>query len=119
MTSNQAINHAIYAFNNSFRNSRCEEILEGLRKAKKDLKDLKDLKDTEKKLGFDLKLLSIDKAFVVKEDIGKSIIIEREVFFINPHKKEIAFGSSFKFTIYDIRDYGKTWARTKEELEKQ
>ena len=44
-------------------------------------------------------------------------VIERDLWGINLKSKEIMVGSTYSFGSHKIKDYGKTWALTKEELE--
>lgn len=90
-------------------NKKCDII-------EKDLDKLFKLEDIEKELGVDLvKLLSAKSIFVVECDE----IYESQTPFVDCVNKQILLAHYTTIAEdYDFKDYGKTWAFTREELEK-
>ena len=84
---------------------------------------LKTLKTLNDEFGIDLIVLFKTKTVWCKtlvENIKtKELsyqIIDRKLWGVNLEDKEIMVGSSSRFSSHKIKDYGKTWALTKEEL---
>lgn len=82
------------------------------------------LEDIEDELGIDLAKLFKTKTVwcktLVEDNQTKKLsrqIIERKLWGINLEDKEIMVGSSYRFGSHKLKDYGKTWALTKEELQ--
>lgn len=72
------------------------------------------LEDIEEELGIDLITLFTNKEFYCRHS---NEIIKRDCLGILLPTKQIMLGDLWSFTSYDLTDYGKTWALTKEELE--
>ena len=115
MTSKQLINQLCYEYSTKNYN---EEKLKTIQKIKKDLNLLEEYRKIEDELELDL--ITLFKALKQKHVFHKENV-KIEILGIHIKSNELylyGFAEDTTYTIYlSLKEYGKTWALTREELE--
>ena len=111
-----------------YNNANYQEVIEAREKLEKDLDKLEEYKSIEEEIGIDL--FTLFKALKDRQVIFKHIYgLKKPKIYLETHKiAGLLFdGKNYGLWLYDngygdefcayTKDYGKTWALTKEELE--